>query len=691
MRVFGQWPAALKRARVWRWGLALVALLGLCAAGGWWLVTPAASPDRPPQVVWRSPAAHATVPQGQPVTIEGMAYTPNAGASIARLVLWVDGRLVGEKAGPGNPLANAWTWTPQKPGDHTLVLQAFDSLGRRAAAYRAITVQASPTDADGDGLPDATDACPDQAGLARHQGCPEPAPDADQDGVPDAADACPNEAGPAEQNGCPTATPQDADGDGLADAEDACPNAAGPVNTQGCPPPADADGDGVPDADDPCPDEFGLPGGCPPAADSDGDGVPDDLDACPEQPGPGGDQGCPTPDADNDGVPDAEDACPDEAGPAEQNGCPAVTPQDGDGDGVPDAEDACPDQPGPETNVGCPLADADGDGLPDAEDACPDQAGPPGGDGCPHPDADGDGVPDDLDACPEQPGPEDNHGCPADDSDGDGIPDDADACPQLAGDVAGQGCPGWVSQLGEAHDWLRGMSRICQIAPQWCQLDVDSDGDSVPDAADACPEQPGPALFDGCPMHMPDPGDMPQFACPQFLPEILCHGLQRDWEARWRQWLTPQPEDLPPHGVEDWQTYQGEAPGEPWGPAMIRLRRLTTNTGWVTLTCTVNLANRGWWVLDTDELIPTTPERTEWAPVDLPPVVIESVPAEGLPIHLICWGWRSPTEGEVDLGDVLVVFETRPEVPSVHRATSVDGEGPYRFDAWLQVCSPACP
>ncbi len=57
-------------------------------------------------------------------------------------------------------------------------------------------------------------------------------PDADGDGVADADDKCPNEAGPAANNGCPW---PDTDGDGILDKDDKCPNEAGTVANNGCP------------------------------------------------------------------------------------------------------------------------------------------------------------------------------------------------------------------------------------------------------------------------------------------------------------------------------------------------------------------------------------------------------------------------------------------------------------------------
>ncbi|HIP53013.1 MAG TPA: OmpA family protein [Chromatiales bacterium] len=75
--------------------------------------------------------------------------------------------------------------------------------------------------------------------------------DADGDGVPDDKDKCPDtpKGAPVDENGCPL----DSDGDGVADYMDKCPDtpAGAAVNAEGCP--ADSDGDGVPDYMDKCP------------------------------------------------------------------------------------------------------------------------------------------------------------------------------------------------------------------------------------------------------------------------------------------------------------------------------------------------------------------------------------------------------------------------------------------------------
>ncbi len=112
-------------------------------------------------------------------------------------------------------------------------------------------------DRDGDGIVDSLDACPDVAGLAALQGCP----DKDGDGIADKDDKCPDVAGLAKYQGCPI---PDTDRDGINDEEDKCPNIPGVARYQGCPIP-DTDNDGVNDEEDKCPNEAGPASnyGCP--------------------------------------------------------------------------------------------------------------------------------------------------------------------------------------------------------------------------------------------------------------------------------------------------------------------------------------------------------------------------------------------------------------------------------------------
>lgn len=81
-------------------------------------------------------------------------------------------------------------------------------------------------DSDRDGVEDHVDRCPDVAGLAEFNGCP----DSDNDKIIDSLDACPTDSGLAMFNGCP-----DTDGDSIPDSEDDCPLVAGPVSNKGCP------------------------------------------------------------------------------------------------------------------------------------------------------------------------------------------------------------------------------------------------------------------------------------------------------------------------------------------------------------------------------------------------------------------------------------------------------------------------
>jgi hypothetical protein len=137
--------------------------------------------------------------------------------------------------------------------------------------------------------------------------------DTDHDGIPDASDTCPNDPedldGVDDGDGCPEAGPADGDGDGIDDANDACPtdpeDLDGFQDADGCPDP-DNDGDTVPDVVDNCPN---TPNGD--QADLDGDGMGDACD----------------PDDDNDGVSDTTDNCPRVA-----NANQADIDNDGEGD-----------------------------------------------------------------------------------------------------------------------------------------------------------------------------------------------------------------------------------------------------------------------------------------------------------------------------------------------------------------------
>jgi len=146
----------------------------------------------------------------------------------------------------------------------------------------------------------------------------------------------------------PPVKKDDADGDGIADSTDLCPDtpAGLPVDAYGCP--FDSDGDGVIDLHDKCGSTprgaFVDSVGCP--LDSDADGVYDGLDFCPDTPDRWrvhvDQRGCVS-DADSDGVPDTLDQCPNTPpGMAvDSTGCFP----DEDGDGVVNGLDLCPGTP----------------------------------------------------------------------------------------------------------------------------------------------------------------------------------------------------------------------------------------------------------------------------------------------------------------------------------------------------------
>jgi ELWxxDGT repeat protein len=179
--------------------------------------------------------------------------------------------------------------------------------------------------------------------------------------------------------------PFDADGDGVADADDQCPNTpvGATIDAMGCEVIVDADGDGVADSDDQCPN---TPAGttvdvtgCE-VADADGDGVADSDDQCPNT--PAGEtvdaNGCSSSqtDTDGDGIVDANDLCANTPAGETVNtyGC-SSSQIDTDGDGLVDSDDQCPNTPAGETvdANGCSSSetDTDGDGVADADDQCP--------------------------------------------------------------------------------------------------------------------------------------------------------------------------------------------------------------------------------------------------------------------------------------------------------------------------------
>ena len=83
------------------------------------------------------------------------------------------------------------------------------------------------------------------------------------------------------------------------------------------------------------------------------------------------------------------------------------------------------------------------------------------------------------------------------DSDGDGVPDWEDECPNQAGPAKFNGCPDsdgdGIPDNKDACPNEYGEAKYNGCPPP------DSDGDGIPDDVDKCPYQPGLPQFDGCP------------------------------------------------------------------------------------------------------------------------------------------------------------------------------------------------
>ena len=354
-------------------------------------------------------------------------------------------------------------------------------------------------DADGDGIPNFTDADPYGAGG------PAVDPDSDGDGIPDLVDPAPGDPyNISPTNGFPWMGDAlaDADGDGVPNFHDWYPYDASRWDEV-----TDGDHDGIPDGSDPNPNDSsnysfanGISWGADAFGDADGDGIPNFYDAYPYDSGNG--YVPPEPDSDGDGIPDTVDPSPwdyDNFSAANGVSWQGDARGDADGDGISNFYDQFPYD---FYNGSIQMFDQDGDGIPDGEDPAPSDPtnlSPINGGlwyTAALADADGDGNPNFTDPWPYDPTngnlpPEWNS--PTADTDADGIPNAQD--PALAdplnfsiyngtswyadaiGDIDGDGIVNF--QDSYPYDYYNGS-----------YAGPDSDGDGMTDSSDPYPNDP---------------------------------------------------------------------------------------------------------------------------------------------------------------------------------------------------------
>ena len=421
----------------------------------WKFTVPASAPDLKIMVSWTDPASTPAASVNLVNDIDFAVKDPNGN--------WVEygnnlDNLIGTTI--SSPMSGQWevhvngTNIPTGPQSFAMVIDA---------PYSMINMSA---DADGDGIIDTLDDCPNTAGTSTQDqtGCP----DGDGDGWSNVGDDFPNE-------GTQWA---DSDSDGFGDNPggvnpDSCTSVAGTSSGDryGCP---DSDSDSWSDPDggwtaiqgaDACDSVWGNSSldrnGCP---DADGDSQSDLNDILVNDPSQW---------LDTDG-----DTYYDNANPATNwDDCPAIWGNstidlqgclDSDGDGMSDANDQWPNDP-------TKSNDTDGDGIADSEDDCPNFAGNSTWIlvGCL--DADGDGRTVDHDAFPADQ-------TQWNDTDGDGFGDEptgnlADDCVNTAGDSWQNGTLGCPDLDGDG--WADSEDSFTNDSTQWQDDDGDGFGDNI--------------------------------------------------------------------------------------------------------------------------------------------------------------------------------------------------------------------
>ena len=123
--------------------LCLVAALGALAY--WYFMVPTAEAETRPTVLIDSPSQGDEVVIGQEVEVFATGTDPG---KIARMELWVDGQLVQSQASalPGgtSPFPIMVMWVPDTPGNHTIVVRAYNMADASGQASVSVNAVAAP-------------------------------------------------------------------------------------------------------------------------------------------------------------------------------------------------------------------------------------------------------------------------------------------------------------------------------------------------------------------------------------------------------------------------------------------------------------------------------------------------------------------------------------------------------------------
>ncbi|GEM_PF-6931554 len=338
---------------------------------------------------------------------------------------------------------------------------------------------------------------------------------------------------------------------------------------------------------------------------------------------------------------------------------------DADHDGVPDARDPCPEQWGQPTN-GCPATPAASPTPPPA--GTPSTPGPGDGSPSPTPQAPDEALP----SPPEWP----EVTWPWLDQDGDGLWDFEDACPTEAGPRPNHGCPMWLLTPPSPGS----PAQICALRPDLCRLQLDSDGDGVPDGLDACPQRPGPPSLEGCPLDFAGLADFAALA-PRPVPPLPaldpCQQLLGPARAWCEQWV---------------QAGGGERARETTVQLELRLGPfIYTDVAWHIFFCWVG--GGGLWAR-----IPSSgggayagPDTT-WPTLYWERGVKVQVPLAPLTLRMMCYGSRgNPAEGAVPLGLAQVVVPPNLWDGEAYEV-SAHARGPHAWGFWTRyrICAEEC-